>query len=91
MFRDSDFEIILNRKYQDGDIVEFYFEPNTIDIRDFYTVKLTGIITGIFVEYENRIYTVQIRDDGRDIHGSVTIPEKCIINKNINKCNNMIC
>lgn len=71
---DNDIDIILRREYQDGDIVEFNFEPNSLDVHDFHTVTLVGTVSGILIGDE-RIYIVQIRDNGRKIVGSVTIPE----------------
>lgn len=72
---DHDIKMILDREYQDGDIVEFDFEPNSLDVHDFHTVTLVGVISGILIEEEGRIYNIQIRDNGRKIFGNVTIPE----------------
>ncbi len=82
MQKENDVEMILGREYQDGDLVEFDFEPNALDLYDFHVVKLVGIIESVLIEEDGRVYAVQIRDDGRKIIGTVTIPE-CHINRKI--------
>lgn len=77
----NDIDMMLNRRYQDGDIVEFDFEPNSLDIHDFGMVSLAGIITGLLLEGDERIYIIQMRDNDRNIFGQLTIPEKHINGK----------
>lgn len=77
----NDIDMVLSRRYQDGDIVEFNFEPHSLDIRDFGIVTLTGVVTGLLLEGDERIYMVQMRDNDRYIFGQLTIPEKHINGK----------
>lgn len=69
------------RKYHDGDIVEFNFRPDSLDINDWNDVILAGIITGILYEKDGIIYKVQLRDNGRNIFGDIVIPEDQINRK----------
>lgn len=69
-----------NRKYHDGDVVEFDFEPNSLDI-SWHTVILLGVVTGVLYESEEIRYKVQLRDNHRNIFGDIIVPEKHINGK----------
>lgn len=78
-------KILMKRKYHDGDIVEFDFEPNSIDIY-WYDITLIGVITGVLYEKDGIHYKVQLRDNKRKIFGDLVVPEgaiKGIIEDNI--------
>ena len=62
------------RKYHDGDIVEFDFEPNSIDVR-WQKITLIGVVSGVLYEKEGIIYKIQLRDNKRNIFGDVIVPE----------------
>lgn len=49
------------REYHDGDIVEFDFEPNSLDIY-WHKVTIIGVITGVLYEKDGTLYKVQLRD-----------------------------
>lgn len=66
------------RQYHDGDIVEFDFEPNSLDIC-WHKVALIGVISGVLYEKNGVIYRVQLRDNDRNIFGDMTVPEDKII------------
>lgn len=66
------------REYCDGDIVEFDFEPNSLDIY-WHKVTIIGVITGVLYEQDGILYNVQLRDNKRGINGIITVPEEKII------------
>lgn len=68
------------RKYHDGDVVEFDFEPNSLDVY-WKEVTLIGIVTGVLYEKEDIRYKVQLRDNNRNIFGDMIISEDKIKNK----------
>lgn len=68
------------RKYNDGDIIEFNFRPNSLDING-NDVVLIGIITGVLYENDGNRYRVQMMDDEREIFGDFIIPENIINRK----------
>lgn len=68
------------RKYHDGDVIEFDFKPDFLDI-DGQNVTLTGIISGVSYEDDGIRYKVQLRDDERKIFGDINIPENMINGK----------
>ncbi len=76
MFRKK--SIIPNRKYHDGDIIQFNFKPDSLDIHDWKDVTLAGVITGVLYEKNGITYKVQLRDNGRKIFGDIVIPEEQI-------------
>ncbi len=65
-------------RYKDGSIVGFKFRPNSLDVSGKET-ELKGVITGIMHEDDGIFYKVQIRDNKRNIHGDVIVPEKEIL------------
>lgn len=65
------------RIYHDGHIVEFDFEANSLDIC-WSNVTLIGIVSGVIYEKGDIFYKVQLRDDKRNIHGEMIIPENKI-------------
>lgn len=68
-------KILPKRKYHDGDIIQFNFKPDSLDIHDWQDVTLAGVITGVLYEKDGIIYRVQLRDNGRNIFGDIVIPE----------------
>lgn len=73
-------KFVPKRKYHDGDIVEFNFEPNSIDIY-WYDIILIGVISGVLYEKEGILYKVQLKDKKRNIFGDIIVPEKQINRK----------
>lgn len=71
---------VPNRKYHDGDIVEFDFEANSLEI-NWQEVKLIGVVSGVLYERDGIRYKVQMRDNRRDIFGDFIIHEKHINRK----------
>lgn len=69
------------REYQNGNIVEFDFEPSSLDIY-WHKVTIIGVIIGILYEEDGIRYKVQLRDDKRGMFGDIVIPEDKI-NKTI--------
>ena len=69
------------RKYHDGDIIEFNFRPDSLDVNDWHDVILAGVVTGVLYEKDGIIYKVQLRDNSRKIFGDIVIPEDQIIRK----------
>ena len=65
------------RKYHDGDIVEFDFEPNSLDVY-WHKVTIIGVISGVLYEKDGILYKVQLRDNERRIFGDIVIPEENI-------------
>lgn len=65
---------IPKRQYHDGDIVEFYFEPNSLDIQ-CCEVILAGIVSGVLYEKDGICYKIQLRDKKRDIFGDMVVSE----------------
>lgn len=65
---------VPKRAYNDGDIVEFDFEPNSLEV-SWYDVTLIGIVTGVLYEKEGIRYKIQLRDNKRNIFGDLVIPE----------------
>ena len=65
---------LLGRKYKDGDIVEFDFEPSSIDIC-WHNVTLVGVIGGVFYEKDGIHYKIQLRDNKKGIFGDIFVPE----------------
>lgn len=74
-------KILPKRKYHDGDIIQFNFKPDSLDIHDWQDATLVGVITGILYEKNGIIYKVQLRDNGRNIFGDIVIPEGQITRK----------
>ena len=73
--------ILPKREYHDGDIIEFNFKPDSLDINDWHDVILAGVITGVLYEKDGIHYKVQLRDNGRKIFGDIVIPEGQISRK----------
>ena len=67
--------ILPKREYHDGDLIEFNFRPDSLDVYDWQDVILAGVITGILYEKDGIIYKVQLRDNSRNIFGDIVIPE----------------
>jgi hypothetical protein len=81
----TDVHIVTNRRlpkreYHDGDIVEFDFEPNSIDIY-WHKVTIIGVVNGILYEEDGIRYKVQLRDNKRGIFGDAIVPEEKINKK----------
>lgn len=68
-------KILPKRKYHDGDIIQFNFKPDSLDIQNWQDVILVGIITGVLYEKDGIRYKVQLRDNSRNIFGDIVIPE----------------
>lgn len=68
------------REYHDGNIVEFDFEPNYLKVY-WHKVTIIGMITGVNYEKGGILYNVQLRDDKRNINGTMTVPEEKISGK----------
>lgn len=64
------------RKYQDGDIVEFDFKPD-----NWSDVPLIGMIDAISYNDDGIRYRIQLRDNKRKIFGDLSVPEKQIKRK----------
>lgn len=62
------------REYHDGDVVQFDFEPNSLDIQGSEVV-LIGVVSGILYEKEGIRYKIQLRDKKRDIFGDMVVSE----------------
>ena len=71
---------LLIRKYHDGDIVRFTFEPNSLDVH-CQEVPILGVISGVLYEKYGIRYKVLLRDNKRDIFGDMVIPEGAINEK----------
>lgn len=69
--------VLMKRKYHDGDIIEFDFEPNSIDIY-WYMITLIGVISGVHYEKDGIYYKVQLRDNKKNIFGDLVVPEGAI-------------
>lgn len=65
---------IPKRQYHDGDIVEFDFEPNSLEVQ-CCEVKLVGVVFGVLFERKEIRYKIQLMDKKRDISGEMVIPE----------------
>lgn len=74
-------KILPKREYHDGDIVEFNFRPDSIDIYNWNDVILGGIITGVLYEKNGILYKVQLRDNSRKIFGDIVVPDTQINRK----------
>lgn len=70
-------KVLPRRQYHDGDIVEFDFEANSLDIC-WHKVALIGVVSGILYEKEGIHYKVRIRDNKRNIFGDLVISEEMI-------------
>lgn len=70
-------KILPKRKYHDGDIVEFDFEPNSVDIY-LHKVIIIGVITGALYEKDGIRYKVRLRDNKRCMFGEMIVPEENI-------------
>jgi len=70
-------KMIQKRLYHDGDIVEFDFEPNSLDIY-WHKVTMIGVVRGILYEKGIISYKVQMDDRKRNISGEMIIPEEKI-------------
>ena len=79
MFRETA-KTVPKRKYHDGDIIEFDFRPDSLDI-DWHEVTLVGVISGVIYEKNGICYKVQLRDNCRGIFGDIIIPEDKINEK----------
>ncbi len=62
------------REYHDGDIIEFDFEPNSLDVY-WNKVTIIGVVYGVLYEKDRILYKVQLRDKKRNIIGDMTVPE----------------
>lgn len=71
---------VQKRKYNDGDIVEFDFRPDSLDV-SWHDVTLIGVVEGVLYEKDGIRYKVQLMDNGRNILGDVVIPEDMINGK----------
>lgn len=71
---------IQNRKYHDGDIIEFDFRPDSLDV-NWHDVTLVGVVEGVLYEKDMIRYKVQLRDNSRNIFGDIVIPEDKINGK----------
>jgi ribosomal protein L21E len=69
--------ILPKREYNDGDIVKFDFEPNSLDIH-WHKVSIIGVVSGILYENDGICYKVQLRDNERCIFGDMIVPEEKI-------------
>lgn len=74
-------KVLPKRKYHDGDIIEFNFRPDSLDIHDWDDVKLAGVIAGVLYEKDSIHYKVELRDNSRDIFGDIVMPEEQINEK----------
>lgn len=74
-------KILPKRNYHDGDIIEFNFKPDSLDIHDWQDVILAGVVTGVLYEKNGISYKVQLRDNSRNIFGDIVIPEDQIVRK----------
>lgn len=73
-------KILPQRKYHDGDVIEFDFIPNSLGV-DSQEVTLTGVVGGVSYEDDGISYKVQLRDNQRKIFGDITVPENMINGK----------
>jgi len=71
---------VQKRKYNDGDIIEFDFRPNSLDI-SWHDVTLVGVVEGVLYDKDGIRYKVQLMDNGRNIFGDIVIPEDRINGK----------
>lgn len=74
-------KVLPKREYHDGDIIQFNFKPDSLDIHDWQGVILAGVVTGVLYEKNGIIYKVQLRDNSRNIFGDIVIPEGQITRK----------
>ena len=72
---------LLQRKYHDGDVIEFNFKPDSLDIA-CKEITLIGVVSGVSCEGDEMRYGVKLRDNNRRIFGDFSIPEN-IINRRI--------
>ena len=63
-------------KYKYNEVIKFKFKPNSSNILGD-EVELVGVVSGI--RPEEKLYFVQLRDNEREIYGSIQIPEKHIV------------
>lgn len=72
-----------NRKYHDGDIVQFDFEQDSLDIyKDVCKCQtLMGIISGVIYQKDGIYYKVQLSDKKRNISGDFVVHEDKINRK----------
>ena len=68
------------RKYHDGDIIEFHFRPDSLDVT-CQDITIIGVISGVSYEGDDTRYGVKLRDKNRRIFGEVSIPENIIDRK----------
>ncbi len=75
------------RKYNDLDIVEFDFRPNSLDVNG-EQVTLIGVINGILrwrgLNDDHSVgvrYSIQLMDKERNISGDIIVPEEHINRK----------
>lgn len=74
-------KILPKREYHDGDIIQFSFKPDSLDIHNWQDIILAGVITGVLYEKDGIHYKVQLRDNSRNIFGDIVIPEGQITRK----------
>lgn len=74
-------KILPKRGYHDGDIIQFNFKPDSLDIHDCQDVTLVGVVTGVLYENDGIRYKAQLRDNSRNIFGDIVIPEGQITRK----------
>lgn len=65
------------RKYHDGDITEFSFKPDSLDVL-CQEIILIGVISGVSYEGDEIRYNVKLRDKNRGIFGDISVPENII-------------
>lgn len=71
-------KVLPKRKHHDGDLIEFNFKPDSLDIHDWQDVILAGVVTGVLYEKDGIHYKVQLRDNARNIFGDIVIHEEHI-------------
>lgn len=70
-------KVIQKRLYHDGEIVEFDFEPSSLDVY-WHNVTMIGVVGGILYEKDRISYKVRLSDKKRNISGEMIIPEEKI-------------
>jgi hypothetical protein len=73
--------VLPKRKCHDGDIVQFNFKPDSLDVHGWQDVVLAGVVIGVLYEKDGIYYKVQLRDNTRNIFGDIVIHEDQIDKK----------
>lgn len=68
------------RKYHDGDTIEFDFKPDSLDVVG-QKITLIGVISGVSYEDNGIRYKVELKDKNRGIFGDISVPENMINGK----------